>query len=167
VRIKDSLRPRSLNDHQIRPRTNHAEHLARDSTGSSNSISTIPSRRDTGSNRTSLSERGTTTTGLVGDFFDEPPGKASRNRFFSYSFSADGNRLLLWERTGSHVAIYDINSKESDKFPAINVTFAAAGAEMCAFISQDRNVLLLFLLLGLQANQYAGPQRSLYSSNSK
>jgi hypothetical protein len=119
--------------------------------GNSNSISTLQSRSSTGSNRTSLSEKGTVTTGSLAQFFDESPGKSSRPRIASYCFSADGEGILLWDRTEVHIVFYNVNTGDIERNPAAAVTFAAAGANICAVISQEGNVLLLSILIECQS----------------
>ena len=115
----------------------YRDHLERGSSGNSSSC--------TGSNSTSLGEKKSLKQGRLKDFFDESPKKQSKDLRTtpSYSFSADGQSLLLWTRHGAHVVFYDINSAEAENFPANDVSFAAAGAKFYAVISQNGNVFLL------------------------
>jgi hypothetical protein len=96
------------------------------------------------SNSTGLSEKGLLKDGPLTKFFNESPKQGSKLQTVkSYCFSADGQSLLLWVRYGAEVVFYDINSEEVKKWPAKDVSFAAAGAELYAVISSNRNVIHL------------------------
>jgi hypothetical protein len=146
VAIREKLHRRPITQREIPPQLTPTELLERQSSGNSKSISTLPSRRSTGSNRTSLSERGAITTGSLTKFLDEPPGNLSGPRIASYCFSADGNGILVWGRTEARIAFYNINTGDIERNPAAGVTFAAAGADLYAVISQNGNVLLSILI---------------------
>jgi hypothetical protein len=76
---------------------------------------------------------------------DESPKKQSKHLRTapSYSFSADGQSLLLWVRYGAHVVFYNISSEEVEKFAVNDVSFAAAGAKFYAVVSSNGNVFRL------------------------